>query len=514
MVDRVYPLKFETPEDGTQLNLYPNELDPSEDAVSVRGVYLQNDMSDDLAAFLTRDSSDRMTFQDGDNVTPVTLSSLLGVAASVGAEPVGFPNRDDSEYSFNPATRTFTISPTATPYDFYTENGVKYTKTTDQTTVIPDTEGTHFIYFDTSGVLQNTMTWTDDIVLKYAYVIALLWDADNDEDIYKGDERHGLIMDGRTHLHWHKTFGTSYYSGLGLNSVLTDEDGSLDTHCQLGTDAGYIADEDLPHAISAKTAPAQIAMMYRSGAAGNWRRDTPTNFPVKPYPSGRLAWNEWTGSTWQQSEASNNSYICCHLFVLNDPDQQWWSIQGQAEYQNLVAARQGATTELANLVLNGLPAQEILAAATLIVQTSNGFTNTVKGRFRSTDDGADWLDWRTARINPTSSPADTLTEDRHKALRHLIHFIEEGPAENFISGAYKETFPSATPFPTSVTWWESSSKLKKIVERTITWTGVSPTTDQWAMYDTDGTSVLVTVSDAISYSGVFETTRTRTITVA
>jgi len=104
-----------------------------------------------------------------------------------------------------------------------------------------------------------------------------------------------------------------------------------------------------------------------------------------------------------------------------------------------------------------------------------------------------------------------LTENAHKALRQLIHFIENGPAESFASGAYRETLPAANPFPTSVVWWESSSKVKKIVERLLTWTGVNLTTDQWKVYDTDGSTVLATVTDSISYSGVFETSRTRTI---
>lgn len=109
-----------------------------------------------------------------------------------------------------------------------------------------------------------------------------------------------------------------------------------------------------------------------------------------------------------------------------------------------------------------------------------------------------------------------LTADAHKTLRQLIHFIDDGPADGFASGAYKETLPSGDPFPTSVIWWESSSKLKKIVEKTITRSGggatnVTPTPIVWKMYDTDGSTVLLTVSDAITYSSVFETSRTRTI---
>jgi hypothetical protein len=102
-----------------------------------------------------------------------------------------------------------------------------------------------------------------------------------------------------------------------------------------------------------------------------------------------------------------------------------------------------------------------------------------------------------------------VTEAAHKILRQLIHFIDEGPAEGFTSGAYREV--TGTVFPTNVTWWESSSKTKKIVERNLTWTGVNLTTDQWKVYDTDGSTVLATVTDTISYSGVFETNRTRAI---
>ncbi len=111
-----------------------------------------------------------------------------------------------------------------------------------------------------------------------------------------------------------------------------------------------------------------------------------------------------------------------------------------------------------------------------------------------------------------------LTESAHRTLRQLIHFIDGGPAEGFATGAYKETLPAADPFPTTVTWWESSSKSKRIVEKTITRSGggatnVTPTPIVWDMYDTNGTTKLATVSDAVTYSGVFETSRNRTITI-
>jgi hypothetical protein len=104
-----------------------------------------------------------------------------------------------------------------------------------------------------------------------------------------------------------------------------------------------------------------------------------------------------------------------------------------------------------------------------------------------------------------------ITELQHKALRDVIHFID-GPGDGFASGAYRETVGG--PFPTSVTWYESNTKADKIIEQTIARPSkAAPTPITWKMYDTDGSTVLVTVQDDITYTGVFETSRTRTITV-
>lgn len=100
-----------------------------------------------------------------------------------------------------------------------------------------------------------------------------------------------------------------------------------------------------------------------------------------------------------------------------------------------------------------------------------------------------------------------LTADQHKTLLQLIHFIDEGPAEGFASGATKTV--TGTVFPTQILWRRADAT--KLVEKNLTWTGAFPTTIQWKMYDVDGSTVLATVTDTVSYSGPFETGRTRAI---
>ena len=70
---------------------------------------------------------------------------------------------------------------------------------------------------------------------------------------------------------------------------------------------------------------------------------------------------------------------------------------------------------------------------------------------------------------------------------------------------------TGSPFPALVVWWTSAAQTHKLLDKQIAYTGAFPTSVTWRIYDTDGSTVLHTVTDAITYTGAFETTRTRTI---
>lgn len=117
-------------------------------------------------------------------------------------------------------------------------------------------------------------------------------------------------------------------------------------------------------------------------------------------------------------------------------------------------------------------------------------------------------------LEVTTGVSQGLTEEQHLTLRQLIHLADGvgGPMEGFASGAYRETLPFGNPFPTTIVWWDSDAKLKKIVEKNITRNGrQDPIELKWKVYDSDG-SLLAIVTDTIEYTGPFETSRTRTVT--
>ena len=342
---------------------------------------------------------------------------ILRAIHSDSKEPTGFINKTDSSlvWSDSGPDRTLTIDKTGDGWSFYTQ-GTKFTKTASETIQIPDTEGFHFIYYDTSGVLQATTVFTSAILTDYAFVAAISWDATNS----KGklwEERHGITMDGITHAYLHNTVGLAYRTGLALSDFLIG-DGSLEAHAQFSSALGIVSDEDINHSISAVGPTVGHEIWYLDGA--DWRWETISGFSVKNIAAGRLAFND-SGS---QTEVGNNNFVLCHIFATGLDDKKLISIQGQQEYNTINQAREGALNEISTLQLSGLPGLEMRYIAAVIFKTANTYANAVKGRIELTDQGENYVDFRSTQISSVSSGTDHgtlagLTNDDHQQYKLL-----------------------------------------------------------------------------------------------
>ena len=115
--------------------------------------------------------------------------------------PTGFLSGGSSSLSFVDGTRTFRIS-TGSSYSVYV-GGLKTTVTTTQSVQIRNVEGLHYIYFNASGVLSESTTFTQRNFATGALVSTVYWDVTDAKHIYMGDNRFGL--------------GISYRLDRGLN---------------------------------------------------------------------------------------------------------------------------------------------------------------------------------------------------------------------------------------------------------------------------------------------------------
>lgn len=344
-----------------------------------------------------------ITAPSGDIVFPTLFSDVK--------DPTGYLDADEVSLSFDNGNRRLTVEPSGSSFSFYM-NGIGFTKSSPETIDISDDEGLHFIYYDQDGILQETTTFTEDILRIYGYTAVIYWDATNSQQIYLGNETH-LTIEGLEHLSRHFTLHTLLQSGGGLGDIVADQNGDDDEDAQFSIQATVIWDEDLKWELSARASTGtNIPVYYRSGAdASNiWRVDESDVFPFLGDGVGGLAFfNELSGGTWSLAEVGNLDFVLAHVFAMNDPDRPYAVIMGQEEYTTLGNARDGALTEVKSLILNGLPFQEFKFLGTLIGQTGNGYDNTVKTRIRSTGTGDDYVDLRNSFV-PIGNQSVVLTD--------------------------------------------------------------------------------------------------------
>jgi hypothetical protein len=328
----------------------------------------------------------------------------------------GFENETDSDYTFDNATRTFSLQPTTTSYDYFIA-GVKYTATGD-TVIIDNTEGLHVIYYDGAilkALANPTPGQTADAILNYTLVSYLYWDVSEAKQIYLGEERHGKILSPSSHSYHHFNDGLIYLTGLGLNTFSVDGTGNVAVDAQFGVDAGSVADEDIFIYINAVGATTGLPIHYITGSS-DWNQIVKAGYSVDTFDgtsSTRLFFNEYTGGAWQKTQVASGNYVCMHVFATTEKTKPMIMIVGTAEYNTIATAKSGATSEINNLLISQKIAPEFRAIASIIYQTKDTYSNAVKARVVSVD-GANYIDHRSQTVSKLS-----LTTSDHAALTNL-----------------------------------------------------------------------------------------------
>lgn len=321
----------------------------------------------------------------------------------INYDPTGFIvdsqgsiDKTTATLSWDDASRTFTITPTGTNFS-YMWRGIKYTKSGAESKQITTTDGVHWIYY-VGDVLSETATFDFNLILGDTLVAAVYWNNTQSEAISFLEERHGCDMQNATHFQQHTSQGTYYDAGLELTGFNLGS-GTLASDVQFNMGSGVIYDEDIDITVTEATPTAGCPVFYRIGASGIWTRAINTGYSAITTGTGRLAYNEWTGATWQLTEITNNDYVCYHIYATNDLNYPWFSIMGQDDYLNANAARLGANSEINSLQFGGFPSTEFVAVGTIIYQTSNTYSNAIKAKIVQNDLSTDWLDWRRRKIN-------------------------------------------------------------------------------------------------------------------
>lgn len=353
---------------------------------------------------ITLDSPNNTTYP-----TTLAVSNAIDVIDNLFTEmkePTGFPNRTDSGISFTadiPFFRDLIIGPAgaATEFSFYIK-GQKFTKYNPIIFPIANTTGIHYIYYNASGDLAESVNPTPDqistIISENAFVATVYWDASasgNNRVVLFGDERHGIRMDGATHSYLHLTRGAAFERGLGLDGFSIGN-GTLPQHAQFNSLSGTIHDEDIRIPIAAQSAgSSQFPIFYKSGTT--WKKKAPDAFPLI-YNGTGPQYNLNTAGTWSLAQVDTNKFFLIHMFASNnvlDPAIGCYpviGVLGQNQYATMPTAQAGAKNEIYQIT--GLPGAEFCPIGTVIFTTDNTCSNAPKSKIVQTDTGSNYVDFR------------------------------------------------------------------------------------------------------------------------
>jgi hypothetical protein len=306
-------------------------------------------------------------------------------------EPTGFIDRTTSTISFDDTTRTFTIAPVGLFYEYF-YRGERVRKTTPDTVIIPDVEGTYYFYFDSNKILQQSTTIPDfstNVLISFMY-----WNADDNVTEFFADERHGITMDGATHRYLHFTQGFQWVNGADIGNFTITGTGNANTDAQFSLSNGRFYDEDLIVNINHATTPtnayeqtltpvAKCRITWLVGTDKFRSTLTPQDYPVI-LDTNRIFYNFFDGSNWSRVEASEGYFVAAWVFASNALLNPIGVLMGQRQDATLNDA--DVNNALSSLNLSHFEIPEIKPLYRLIFQTSSTYTNAVKARLVRVDD--------------------------------------------------------------------------------------------------------------------------------
>jgi hypothetical protein len=225
-------------------------------------------------------------------------------------DPNGIQDPTESTMSFNAGSRTFSIAPSGSSFDYYLR-GTKIVRTTSTGVVIPDTTGTHYIYFDSDRQLKSSLSaweFTDN----KAFVATVYWRAGGAVPALLTDERHGIAMDWATHRYLHNTVGTRYESGLT---------GTFQNNGLFTVTAGVVHDEDLRFSIPQQK---NTRILYRDGSSQSIS-DASGSLLIKE-SAGVIQYDDGDGTP---AAVGTNAYVAYWVFATNEVTNPVLVVMGQ-----------------------------------------------------------------------------------------------------------------------------------------------------------------------------------------
>ena len=232
-----------------------------------------------------------------------------------------------------------------------------------------------YIGYNSSGDLDDTITDVRELIVRTPLVTYLYLNAAKGTVEWFADERHGIVMDGQTHLQQHQSTGFFVGAGLDINGITNN--GTIIT----SVDSGGCGDEDIKMFFSSVST---VPKIYMEGS--EWTITDDDN-KLGIFVAAKCSYNLDTLGVWSLAEI-NADRVVMYLIASNNKLHPLVWLVGQELHATRGIARAKAASDYWRVVLAGLPSNEFHPVGSVILNSE------VNGTAEVGADGEIWYDHR------------------------------------------------------------------------------------------------------------------------
>jgi hypothetical protein len=324
-------------------------------------------------AFAQANTANNLLVSHESALDPHPQYATLPEVGTVTKDMTGFTGLTTSSLKFDESSRTFTLEILEPTLIYY--RGQDFTLTSNLSVVTSNTVGGRFVNFDpeTEQLAEGTGSFPD--ILNELSVAYIHWNANVQQCIILGDERHSAHVDTQWHYSEHRNRGTVWRSGGTISYTLDDVN-----NISFGLASPInIADEDLNHSIVNSATPngyfqqeisptANVSTLYLSGIG--YRESSQSKTPWLTGSNDIIVYNQVTGGVGSLVDVTSGKYINYWIIATTDIRRPVKLLIGQNQYDTIDEADAETYTSY------GLYFPEMVAMHKVVLNANTSYINT------------------------------------------------------------------------------------------------------------------------------------------
>ncbi len=239
-----------------------------------------------------------------------------------------------------------------------------------------DTDFEGYIYYTEDGDLHVGETDAKELIIRTTLIAYIYLNPTEDKIIWFADERHGIVMDGQTHLQQHMSQGFFRVNGLEAVGIANNV-----THFT-SVSAGRGGDEDIQMTFAEVTTMPKMFL-----EVGYWNVTDEDN-KLGIFRDNKCCYNYVDVVGSEILTEINADYVIMMMIATNNKIHPFIMLVGQELHDNRGDARDNLPAEYYRIQANGLPSHEFSQLTAMIVH------NESTGQIEVGADGEIYIDWK------------------------------------------------------------------------------------------------------------------------